>query len=209
MGGIGSGNYGGRPTVEASLSLDLYDLMRKNLLGAGCSRAGSFSWSRSGGPSIASVRYAARLGDEAGLLNLIYVSTDNATGERREHDYLISLETSEQPFGGRRWWFVCPVTGKRVNKLHMPGGNARFASQAAHRLAYATQRQSPRDRATTRSFRLRKRLGDRSGGVGDYVAKPKWMRHSTFERERERLWSADEVCDGYLVGFVEKLLKRR
>jgi hypothetical protein len=28
MGGTGSGNYGGRPTVEAALKLDLYHLIR-------------------------------------------------------------------------------------------------------------------------------------------------------------------------------------
>jgi hypothetical protein len=38
--------------------------------------------------------------------------------------------------GGRRWWFVCPVTGKRVGKLYLPVGATGFAGRKAHDLTY-------------------------------------------------------------------------
>jgi len=31
--------------------------------------------------------------------------------------------------GGRRWWYICPVTGKRVGKLYLPAGATHFAGR--------------------------------------------------------------------------------
>ena len=58
MGGIGSGNHGGRPTVEGGLVLDLYRLIRQRVLGPGW-RAGSIVWSE-----VYSGRETARIGYE-------------------------------------------------------------------------------------------------------------------------------------------------
>jgi hypothetical protein len=80
----------------------------------------------------------------------------------------IQLETTPQPFGGRRWWFVCPRTGRRVAKLYLPSGAFTFASRQAYRLAYRSQRETPYDRALRRGFKLRGKLGA-DGGMGDYV----------------------------------------
>jgi hypothetical protein len=93
----------------------------------------------------------------------------------RESDYWIQLETTPQPFGGRRWWFVCPQTGVRAAKLYLPNGAFTFASRRAYRLAYASQREPAHYRALRRAFKLRGKLGA-EGGIGDYVRKPKWMR---------------------------------
>ena len=79
-----------------------------------------------------------------------------------------------QPFGGRRWWFVCPRTGRRAAKLHLPNGAFTFASRQAYRLAYACQREPAHDRALRSAFKLRAKLGG-DGGIGDYFPKPKWM----------------------------------
>ena len=43
----------------------------------------------------------------------------------------IQLETTPQPFGGRRWWFVCPRAGRRAAKLYLPNGVFTFASRQA------------------------------------------------------------------------------
>ena len=52
---------------------------------------------------------------------------------------------------GRRWWFVCPKTAKRVSKVYMPPGAVTFASRGAHRLAYKSQRETPFARACSRA----------------------------------------------------------
>jgi hypothetical protein len=105
----------------------------------------------------------------------LHYTTTRWDGERRESDYWIQLATTAQPFGGRRWWFVCPRTGKRATKLYLPNGTLTFTSRQAYRLAYACQREPAHDRALRRAFKLRGKLGA-EGGIGDYVAKPKWMR---------------------------------
>ena len=95
-----------------------------------------------------------------------------------------------QPFGGLRWWFICPRTGGRVAKLHWPPGALMFASRRAHRLAYRSQRESPRIRALNRAFQLRDRLGAK-GGIGSYIEKPRWMRRATFEKEKAKIEQAE------------------
>ena len=44
MGGIGSGNHGGEPTVEDSLVLDLNRLIRQGTFKPGCAWGGSIVW---------------------------------------------------------------------------------------------------------------------------------------------------------------------
>ena len=134
-------------------------------------------------------------------------TTTRWDGERRESDYWVELATTPQPFGGRRWWFVCPRTGRRAAKLYLPNGAFTFASRQAYRLAYRSQRETAHDRALRRAFKLRGRLGGH-GGIGDYIAKPKWMRWPTYERRLEEIAAAEEVVDAHLVAFVQKLERR-
>jgi hypothetical protein len=66
------------------------------------------------------------------------------------------------------------------------------AQFTCHGLAYASQRESARDRAVRKANSIRQRLGWLPGvlnGIGD---KPKGMHWSTFERliaDHNRLWS--------------------
>jgi hypothetical protein len=69
----------------------------------------------------AQLAYEAHLGKASGRVRLKYTTT-RLDGEQRESDYWIQLETTPQPFGGRRWWFVCPRTGRRAAKLYLPNG---------------------------------------------------------------------------------------
>ena len=48
------------------------------------------------------------------------------------------------------------------------------------------------------------RLGT-DGAIGDYVAKPKWMRWAPFGRKMNRIEKAEGVCNAYLMVFVRKL----
>jgi hypothetical protein len=105
-------------------------------------------------------------------------SAANAIATLIQGHFAATLETRPQPFGGRRWWFVCPRSGHLVAKLHLPNGAYTFASRRACRPGYRSQREAPRDRSITRAFKLRDRLGG-EGGIGDYIPKPKWMRWST------------------------------
>ena len=70
------------------------------------------------------------------------------------------------------------------------------ACRKAYRLAYRSQRETPRDRALSGAFALRRKLGA-DGGVGDYVTKPKGMHWRTFERAMERIDRAEGIVDGH------------
>ena len=204
MGGYGSGRSGGRATTESGLILSLSKLIRDGLFRPGCAWGGSLVWTNTTtGERVGSIGYEAHLGQELGRVRLRYTTT-RWDGERRESDYWIQLETTPQPFGGRRWWFVCPRTGRRAAKLYLPNGAFTFAARQAYRLAYRSQREAPHDRALRRAFKLRGKLGA-DGGIGDYVPKPKWMRMQTYDRKLEEIWQAEEVVDAHLAAFVGKL----
>ncbi|MPZ32630.1 MAG: hypothetical protein GEV13_16805 [Rhodospirillales bacterium] len=51
--------------------------------------------------------------------------------------YRVGALSTAQPFGGVRWWFLCPATGRRVAKLWLPQGGDRD-SPAGRRGALAT-----------------------------------------------------------------------
>ncbi len=88
----------------------------------------------------------------------LHYTTTRWDGERRESDYWIQLVTTHQPFGGRRWWFVCPRTGRRAEKLYLPNGAFTSATRQAYGLAYRSQRETKYDRAQRRALKLRDRL---------------------------------------------------
>ena len=111
-----------------------------------------------------------------------------------------NLRTSQTPL----LWFVCPRTGQLAARLHLPSGADTFACRKAYRLAYRSQRQTPCDRAISRAFSLRHKLGD-DGGIGDYVTKPKGMHQRTFERAMGRIDRAEDIVDGHAVLLLVRL----
>jgi hypothetical protein len=54
--------------------------------------------------------------------------------------------TSTKLWGGRRWWFTCPVTGERIGKLYLPLNASHFAGRKAHDLTYTSCQQSGREK---------------------------------------------------------------
>jgi hypothetical protein len=209
MGGYGSGRSGGRPTVESALSLNLPRLFKTGWLKPGAWTSGTLRWSiLSTGEETASMGFEARLGEQEGYVRLHWTSTNWWSGEKRQCENRIALTTSSQPFGGRRWWFVCPCTGQLAARLHLPSGAYTFACRKAYWLAYRSQREAPRDRALSRAFALRRKLGD-DGGIGDYVAKPKGMHWRTFERAMERLDRAEGIVDGHTILLLDRLKRAR
>ena len=78
----------------------------------------------------------------------------------------------------------------------LPSGAYTCACRKAYRLAYRSQRETPRDRALSGAFALRRKLGA-DGGAGDYVTKPKGMHWRTFERAMERIDWAEGIVDGH------------
>jgi hypothetical protein len=55
---------------------------------------------------------------------------------------LICLDTTPTQFGGKRWWFTCPLISRgvacyrRVGKLYLPPGAKYFGCRKCHDLTY-------------------------------------------------------------------------
>ena len=57
-------------------------------------------------------------------------------GERA--DCMVRLVSTRPNYGGRRWWFLCPLVRRRVAKLYLPPGGRLFGSREAYGLTYAS-----------------------------------------------------------------------
>jgi len=176
---------GWRPHIESALCLDLRTMLRRSAIWPGCDTSGIWQWTCDG-EQTASIGYRATLGTDDGTLTLDY---SQGTGdERRAITCTIRLETVPCHYGGRRWLFVCPYTGRRALKLYKWASIEWFCHRTAIRPlpTYASQRVSGQDRINAQRWALRRKLGDGYSTLFDEPCKPKWMRWRTFQRYLDR-----------------------
>jgi hypothetical protein len=201
---------GGHPTVESSITLDLRHLTGAGLA-SGYVQSGhlQWMWPNSRQP-ICHVDYQVSLYNDVGTLHLVSITRFDLFGKPvRMEEQTVHPVTITPPYGGRRWWFVCPSTGRRVMKLHLPYAARVFASRQAYRLGYAVQRVSTRDQAYRTARKARKRIGGSPSLTERLPLKPKWMRWATYWRHVEACQKADEQTLKFLVADAEKLLGER
>jgi hypothetical protein len=120
-----------------------------------------------------------------------FVEPTHKTRDDREGDRIITdrihLTWTSPTYGGRRWWFQCPRTGRRTTKLFLPNGGWHFWSRQAYGLGYACQREDRFGRLQRRAAMLNRQLGGEGWGSWDTPpTKPKWTRWRTYERKYER-----------------------
>jgi hypothetical protein len=136
-------------------------------------------------------------------LRLKYAILDYHSGEEHQIDDRILLIASNPPFGGMRWWFECPRSGRKARVLHLPLGGSHFWSRRVYRLTYASQREAVYDRALRRSRKLCSRLGA-DPADDDYPEKPKRMRWRTYNRMIDKISAADRIADERLVRLIAR-----
>jgi hypothetical protein len=100
-------------------------------------------WSYEGSEPHARIGYEANLIDpNAAGLRLTFTASGNPM------DYRIRLVTTQPTYGGRRWWFLCPLARKergpprRAAKLYLPAGGRYFGSREAYGLTYTSCQES-------------------------------------------------------------------
>lgn len=184
MGGINSGRQRSvhRGVVEQFPVIDLRVLKRAGLLMPGECTYDTLCW---------------RNQDLEALEVRIFVDLSNTDDAsiRIAGDVLAqraAIECAPCPYGGYRWYFLCPLTGPRCEQLFLVDGI--FASRKAHRLAYASQSEDDLSRARRKVRKLRRQVrGDtryaRPRGRNRY-AKMKELRqakHVVCEIYSERL----------------------
>jgi hypothetical protein len=153
MGGRGSGWQRQRKTtVEEGLILDIKHLVAIGALVPGAYRRGSLTGQCDG----SEFEYESELRqDGTGSLFL------RCVGPGQQFCHWVSLCSTVPHYGGRRWWFICPVKKIRIAKLCLPPGAITFASRQAYSLTYRSCRQSGWRK---RSEKFRRRMAQRLGG---------------------------------------------
>jgi hypothetical protein len=84
-------------------------------------------------------------GDE--YIRFQYTQTNRHSGEKSDLDYKARLDSTPCNFGGRRWWFICPLVvngrpcNRRVGVLYIDGGKY-LGCRHCHNLTYTSSKES-------------------------------------------------------------------
>ena len=202
MGSILSGRRDGKPLVEDCLTLDLAWLMRLGPIRQGHAGSGEIKWSRDGNP-LATGHFRLDLGEMEMPHLLLRYTVLLPDGTHKKVVQEIALASTEQHFGGRRWWMICPTTGKRARTLHLPPDGNRFASRKAWGLAYRVERLNHFDRPFEKLFRAQRILGG-SGRLGARVERPKGMWRRTYACHCARIERHDLACVDQIAALIEQ-----
>jgi hypothetical protein len=171
--------------IESCLTLDIDVLLQQGVLMPGFPTKGRMYWTGAGGDPALLVDYVAEFVHPAlSWLELRFYVPDPGTGELRRIEQIIPLTRTYSGFGRVRYWFV--DEGRRVGKLYLPEGRDQFRSRHVHRLAYASQRLTRRERDTRRRARIMRRLGVDADSLA-VPGKPSGMRWRTYRRLLSRL----------------------
>ena len=189
----------GRATCESRKSIDIRRFHREGRLRAG--RLFPWLWTRGNEPSG---RIYIRTEPDA--LVLIYrwpsfSATDGETVEQR-----VPITWTGCHLGGQRPWFVCSC-GRRVAVLYR--GGRLFGRRQCYSLAYASQRQTPRDRGWEQARKIRMKLGGSASLLEPFPEKPKRMHRSTYLRLRARAEGAEYHSLSLALRRLNRSSKRR
>jgi hypothetical protein len=138
MGGLGSGNWhrwqGKKATVEESLVVGMKYLRKRLFVGT----AGTLTWTWTSG-NKSSIGYYVTGSADWPTVTLHYRWRDT-----EDVNIPVRLEATPTQFGGRRFWFICPLTvrgiscNRRAGKLYLPSGAKRFGCRKCHDLTYSS-----------------------------------------------------------------------
>jgi hypothetical protein len=172
---------------------------------------GRFMWSNG-----FSVEYECRLEPpNCRTLRLRYETNDEYDDEVVDIDETIYLRRFPQPYGGYRWYFICPSNNRRCSVLLKPPGGKRFRSRRGFRcrLQYQSQRLSPMSRYQRGAAKAAKQVLRKGPPEWreefedwDFPPKPKWMRWKTYNRLDEKAQAYDKAFDDELLWRVRRLL---
>lgn len=196
MGGASSGRRDGKALVEDCLTIDLAAFTKAGAIREGWCISGKIEWT--GAQFLTGdLSYRLDLRDTARAALTVEAVLPNGEAICQ----VIRLTSTPQPLGGRRWWMLCPVTGKRARTLHLASGQARFASREALGLAYKVERLAHYDRPFEKLFRAQRRLGSPQGLLAG-LHRPAGMWRRKFARQFGRFAEIDQACAGALFALA-------
>lgn len=193
-----------RVCLQDGLKLDLNKLARNGLIRRG-SHTGSrgIRWTHSYWGEIATgVVTADMSGQNEGWLR-IQLGSLNQT---------IILIARPRHFGGKQWYFMCPIRNRAASVLWKPSGATRFCSRQTwgRQVAYQSQFNDWTNRAHAGKERIKSRLiANLEPDDWDLPPKPKWMRWKTYNRYEEKFDQYEAVLDYGCASLVAKLTGKK
>ncbi|MGH9924711.1 MAG: hypothetical protein ACRD5B_04970 [Nitrososphaeraceae archaeon] len=126
----------GKTEADWLLSINVYWLNQNGYFNG--IKAGTMQWARGSGSKSSVGVHCYTLTTEP-YMRLKYSQSDSYTNKQKEFDYKVRLTTTPCNYGGKRWWFVCPLMGcgRRVGTLYKNGGY--FGCRHCHDLTYASK----------------------------------------------------------------------
>jgi hypothetical protein len=192
-----------RVCLQDGWKLDLNHLARKGFIRFGANiGARGISWSNSHQREIASGVITADMTDPSHAWFRV------AMGGFAQQ---ITLVSRPRRYGGRQFFFVCPVTGGLATVLWKPPGASRFCSRQAwgRRVAYRSQFLDRDSRAYYGQSKINSRLcsiGQFDPEDWKFPPKPKRMQWKTYNRYEEKFDGYEEILDGNLFRQVRRIV---
>ena len=162
MGGYNSGRRADTPDTGDCLRLSLSDLRREGALKRQHRARREMRW-RYCGAGQASVNVAVIV--DVDCLEPIPCLKITGRAFGQNVDQLVEIVSKPQPFGGERFFALCPLTGRRCTVLVLPPGKTFFASVPGWDVPHA----SSRERSLGRALRAMDRLEARENSMSKYV----------------------------------------
>ena len=138
-------SYSNRRTVEESKPITTKFLNKHHYFNGGV-RRGGIDWSRNG-EKTGSISFVVSTVEGDEYIRFQYTHTDRHSTEKTELDYRARLDWTPCHFGGRRWWFICPLVlndracYRRVGVLYL-GNSKYFGCRHCYNLTYESCKES-------------------------------------------------------------------
>jgi len=131
---MGRWSYSNRRTVEHCKDISVFFLKKYDYF---CGyRTGGIQWTNYAGEKVGTVGIEVNVDGMAGSIRFQYTNTDIFTNEKTDLDYKAYLVSIPCRYGGKRWYFLCPLNncGRRVAILYLKGRY--FGCRHCHNLTY-------------------------------------------------------------------------
>ena len=142
---MGRWSYSNRWTVEDCKRITTKYLKQHGFFDGGV-RSGILTWSKNGQETgKISIQVSTLEGEE--YIQFIYTQTDRKSGGKTELDYKVRIVSTACNYGGKRWWFICPliingnICDRRVGVLYL-AGHKYFGCRYCYNLTYGSCKES-------------------------------------------------------------------